>query len=157
MEFIIILFIIFIGYLLISYYSKKKSISIQKFDLEAAIKAAEERANYKKLKDDYTKQNSIVKSKESIDNLVSTEIIEKDYEKHTEKIWKDLGYRVKKDETYFSKFYGKELFTSDQVEIITHTINPLQLEYGLKPNQKKVKQLGYSLVNKVQKEKQKIY
>ena len=35
---------------------------------------------------------------------------------HTEAVWKRLGYQIKSGETYSYKFYGREIFTPDQVE-----------------------------------------
>jgi len=40
----------------------------------------------------------------------------KDSKDHTAKVWKELGYSVKYGETYAYKFYGKEIFTHDQVQ-----------------------------------------
>jgi hypothetical protein len=36
-------------------------------------------------------------------------------EGHAERVWERMGYRVKYGETYAYKFYGNEIFTSDQV------------------------------------------
>lgn len=34
---------------------------------------------------------------------------------HSEKVWNELGYSVKRGETYAYKFYGNEIYTPDQV------------------------------------------
>lgn len=36
-------------------------------------------------------------------------------EGHSKKVWERMGYKVKYGETYAYKFYGNEIFTSDQV------------------------------------------
>ena len=40
----------------------------------------------------------------------------KELSDHTAKKWKELGYSVKYGERYSYKFYGKEIFTPEQVE-----------------------------------------
>lgn len=37
---------------------------------------------------------------------------------HSEKIWKELGYKIKSGETYSYKMYGNKIFTPEQVEKI---------------------------------------
>lgn len=37
---------------------------------------------------------------------------------HSEKVWKKLGYRIKRGESYSYRFYGKEIYTPNQVEKI---------------------------------------
>jgi len=72
----------------------------------------------------------------------------KESKDHTAKVWKELGYSVKYGETYAYKFYGNEIYRPDQVERIGNRNEPLQLEYGLTKNQRKVKQLGQAIVEK---------
>lgn len=66
---------------------------------------------------------------------------------HTEKVWDKLGYRVKSGETYSYKFYGREIFTPDQVEKIGNYRNRIARP-GLSENQLKVKTIGLALVEK---------
>ena len=54
----------------------------------------------------YIQQNNYSKSKSADEN--------KD---HTAKVWKRLGYRVKAGKSYAYKFYGKEIYKPDQVEL----------------------------------------
>lgn len=68
---------------------------------------------------------------------------------HSKSVWEKMGYRIKYGERYAYKMYGNEIFTPDQVEKSSYGRETLQLENGLTKNQKKVKQLGYALVNKV--------
>jgi hypothetical protein len=68
---------------------------------------------------------------------------------HSKSVWERMGYRIKYGERYAYKMYGNEIFTPEQVEKTSYGRETLQLENGLTKNQKKVKQLGYSLVEKV--------
>jgi hypothetical protein len=68
---------------------------------------------------------------------------------HSKSVWERMGYRIKYGERYAYKMYGNEIFTPEQVEKTSYERETLQLENGLTKNQKKVKQLGYALVNKV--------
>ena len=50
---------------------------------------------------------------------------------HTEKVWNEIGYRVKDGETYSYKMYGKEIYTPEQVEKISNTqIGYLTVKYS---------------------------
>lgn len=68
---------------------------------------------------------------------------------HSKAKWKALGFQVISGESYAYKMYGREIFNPDQVVKIGSSRQPLQLGYGLSQKQKKAKQLGYSLVEKV--------
>jgi len=72
----------------------------------------------------------------------------KEQKSHSETVWMKLGYKVQYGETYAYKIYGREIFTPEQVIKIGSSQKQLSLESGLTKNQQKVKQLGYSLVNK---------
>ncbi|WP_121628750.1 hypothetical protein [Poseidonibacter antarcticus] len=96
--------------------------------------------DYPKTKDTYSK-----KEKQNITNIyVQQNInIQNNYydnsnkkEKHTKKVWEEKGYKIKYGELYSSKFYGKELYTINQVE-------------KKKRNIYEVKYSGKSLANKL--------
>lgn len=175
MEFFIFLFIMIIIYSIASdYFRKRKEVKQNNTfqsaneEIDSFIRLKDEKLVSTKIinepKTNTLVNSEVIKKDEPIDfskiinnyyvqNNIYVEVKEqsgkktKD-EKHTEKVWKDLGFSIKKGETYSSIFYGKELFTSEQVEKISYKKEPLQLEHGLTTNQKKVKQLGYTLVNK---------
>lgn len=64
--------------------------------------------NYYTQNNSYVQQNQYYKKSKSKDE-------NKD---HSEKIWKELGYRIKNGETYSYKFYGNKIFKPNQVEKI---------------------------------------
>ncbi|NCD12242.1 MAG: hypothetical protein EOL93_06795 [Epsilonproteobacteria bacterium] len=70
---------------------------------------------------------------------------------HTAKVWRELGYQVKRGESYSYKHYGQEIYTPNQVERIG-TLSyrePLQIGYGLSQNQEKVRDRSEFCVNRV--------
>ncbi|WP_044411869.1 hypothetical protein [Thiomicrospira microaerophila] len=60
---------------------------------------------------------------------------------HSAEVWRRMGYRVKSGEAYAYRFYGREIYTPDQVVSINDYT-------GLTRNQKRVKVLGSTLVAK---------
>lgn len=89
----------------------------------------------------YIQQNIYIQQN---NNYTSSE----EHKDHSESVWRKMGYRVKYGQEYAYKMYGREIFTPDQVVKIDSNYEQLSLESGLTKNQKKVKQLGYALVNK---------
>ena len=71
-------------------------------------------------------------------------------EAHTSKVWKELGYEVIYGERYAYKYFGREIYTENQVRSVgnQHNRYALSVNNHLSSNQKKVKSLGYTLVNK---------
>ncbi|WP_044414187.1 hypothetical protein [Thiomicrospira microaerophila] len=58
---------------------------------------------------------------------------------HTEAVWNRMGFRVKSGECYAYRYYGREIYSPDQVV----SMNDYS---GLSHNQKKVKKIGSALV-----------
>lgn len=158
MEVIFTILVIFVIYSLIS---EKISENLKKKNKEKKINTPNFPINSKenKLVDTEIVEDFQRESKTTINNYytqnvyLQKNIYTKDNDKenhgdHSEKVWNRMGYRVKYGETYSYKHYGNYIFTPKQVEKIGHSNTPLLLESNLTKNQKKVKQLGYSLVNK---------
>lgn len=109
-----------------------------------------------KSKTDYTAKNENEKTiinniyiQQNILNIQVNNNTKKGSGGHTKKVWEERGYRVKSGESYAYKMYGKEIYNQDQVMKIGKKYDYLSIESGLSNNQKKVKKLGYSLLNKV--------
>lgn len=126
MEFILFLIIVSIIYSVVENYSKNNNTSMPtnshkpkhtfdnkevNFDNNKEFEKKKETHiinNYYTQNNTYVQQNNYYKKSKSKDE-------NKD---HSEKKWKELGYRIKNGETYSYKYYGKEIFTQEQVEKI---------------------------------------
>lgn len=144
--FFIVLFIIIVIYSLRDEYLKKKNKEQKNYTDNFSM---DSREYYKKLRE------NVITKELKVDKLIDTEIVEDSkkksdstinnyytqnvyvnvkgknnqkskLEQHTEKVWKDLGYCVREGEIYSSSFYGKKLFTSEQVEKIV----PYKVKYS---------------------------
>lgn len=142
MEIIIVLIIIFILYGFIKEYLSSKNFKIKNEDYNKSDLNKKKQEILKSLdfylpRDD--KQTTkpieaeiINEEKNSTSKVINNIYIQNIYPKknenkanqkseskdHSEKIWKELGYKIKSGETYSYKFYGNEIYTPEQVEKI---------------------------------------
>lgn len=130
---LILIIIIYLAYILIKNYietGKKPSDIFD--DVNKAIIVAEHSTEKKKNKSalDEAYERTIKEQNSTINNtyIQNNIYIQKNYyersktyeenKDHSERVWRKLGYRIKRGESYSYRFYGNEIFTPNQVERI---------------------------------------
>lgn len=131
--FFIVLFIIIVIYSLRDEYLKKKNKEQKNYTDNFSM---DSREYYKKLR-----ENAITKELK-VDKLIDAEIVEDSKEEFNTTI------NVYVQQNNFYESNDKKNKGDHSEKVSNYTTSLLQLESGLTKNQKKVKQLGYSLVNK---------
>mgnify|MGYP006995719158 CR=1 FL=1 len=116
MEFFIIVIAVFVFAFIAEFFKKQKLAQNKNIQTHKEVKIEvvpekEEKTtiinhNYYTQNNVYVQQNNCYKKSKSKN---------KD---HSEKVWNNLGYRIKYRETFSYKMYGKEIFTPNQVEKI---------------------------------------
>jgi hypothetical protein len=88
-----------------------KSTSKSKTNIEVPVKQ-QKKSNTIHVTNNYYTQNTV---NIQVNNYSSSSKKSK-HKDHSEKVWNEMGYKIRYGETYSYRYYGNEIYTPDQVE-----------------------------------------